>query len=139
MRYGPEDFEAARDGLGGVRGGHHRLHGEGPGRPLSSPEVSNHPRRGRHREGGLSAPLQGVGAGPTPSTLPGSRHSELVRHAVALWAWVREGFLSENEVVEVLGAAALESGLPEREVAGVFSWVRGTHPMRQRAPWKEDG
>jgi hypothetical protein len=52
---------------------------------------------------------------------------------------VREGLLSENEVVEALGAAALDSGLPEREVAAVFSWVRGTHPMRMRAPWKEDG
>jgi hypothetical protein len=86
----------------------------------------------------LSAPSQSVGAGPTPSTLPGSRHFELVRHAVALWAWVREGLLSENEVVEALGAAALDSGLPEREVAAVFSWVRGTHPVRTRAPWKED-
>jgi hypothetical protein len=56
---------------------------------------------------------------------------------VALWAWVREGLLSENEVVEALGAAALDSGLPERGVAAVFSWVRGTHPMRMRAPWKE--
>jgi hypothetical protein len=73
------------------------------------------------------------------STLPGSRHSELVRHAVALWAWVREGLLSESEVVEALGAAALDSGLPEREVAAVFSWVRGTHPVRTRAPWKEEG
>jgi hypothetical protein len=52
---------------------------------------------------------------------------------------VREGLLSENELVETLGAAALDSGLPEREVAAVFSWVRGTHPMRMRAPWKEDG
>jgi hypothetical protein len=58
---------------------------------------------------------------------------------VALWAWVREGLLSENELVEVLGAAALGSGLPEREVAAVFSWVRGTHPVRTRAPWKERG
>ncbi len=73
------------------------------------------------------------------STLPGSRHSELVRHAVALWAWVREGLLSEREVVEALGPAALDSGLPEREVAAVFSWVRGTHPVRTRAPWKEEG
>jgi len=73
------------------------------------------------------------------STLPGSRHSELVRHAVALWAWVREGLLSESEVVEALGTAALDSGLPQREVAAVFSWVRGTHPVRTRAPWKEDG
>ncbi len=73
------------------------------------------------------------------STLPGSRHSELVRHAVALWAWVREGLLSEGEVAEALGAAALDSGLPEREVAAVFSWVRGTHPVRTRAPWKEEG
>jgi hypothetical protein len=73
------------------------------------------------------------------STLPGSRHSELVRHAVALWAWVRDGLLSENELVETLGAAALDSGLPEREVAAVFSWVRGMRPVRTRAPWKEEG
>jgi hypothetical protein len=52
---------------------------------------------------------------------------------------VREGLLSENELVETLGAAALDSGLPEREVAAVFSWVRGTHPVRTRAPWKERG
>jgi hypothetical protein len=45
--------------------------------------------------------------------------------------------LSENKLVEALGAA-LDSGLPEREVAAVFSWVRGTHPVRTRAPWKED-
>jgi hypothetical protein len=72
------------------------------------------------------------------STLPGSRHSELVRHAVALWAWVREGLLSEAEVTEVLGSAALASGLPEAEVRGIFSWVRGTYPVRTRVPWKED-
>jgi hypothetical protein len=76
----------------------------------------------------LSAPSQSVGAGPTPSTLPGSRHFELVRHAVALWAWVREGLLSENEVVEALGAAALDSGLPEREVAAVFLVGAGDPP-----------
>jgi len=58
---------------------------------------------------------------------------------VALWAWVREGLLSENELVEALSAAALDSGLPEREVAAVFWWVRGTHPVRTRAPWKEEG
>jgi hypothetical protein len=52
---------------------------------------------------------------------------------------VREGLLSENELVEALGAAALGSGLPEREVAAVFSWVRGIHPVRTRAPWKEEG
>jgi len=52
---------------------------------------------------------------------------------------VREGLLSENEVVETLGAAALDSGLPEREVAAVFSWVRGMRPVRTRAPWKEEG
>jgi hypothetical protein len=51
-----------------------------------------------------------------------------VRHAVAFWAWVRDGLLSENELVETLGAAALDSGLPEREVAAVFSWVRGMRP-----------
>jgi hypothetical protein len=58
---------------------------------------------------------------------------------VALWAWVREGLLSESEVVEALGAAALGSGLPEREAAAVFSWVWGTCPVRTRAPWKERG
>jgi hypothetical protein len=58
---------------------------------------------------------------------------------VALRAWVREGLLSEKELVEALGAAALGSGLPEREVAAVFSWVQGTRPVRTRAPWKEDG
>jgi hypothetical protein len=52
---------------------------------------------------------------------------------------VREGLLSESEVVEALGAAALGSGLPEREAAAVFSWVWGTCPVRTRAPWKERG
>jgi len=30
-------------------------------------------------------------------------------------------------------------GAARTGVAAVFSWVRGTHPMRMRAPWKEEG
>jgi len=107
------------------------------------------PRTAPRRAGAASAP-RGAGRGRAYAlaelrgrseamrrTPEGSRHTELVRHAVALWAWVRMGLLEAWEVEESLGSAALEAGLPEREVSGVFSWVRQTSPTRSRIPWEE--
>lgn len=66
-------------------------------------------------------------------TPPGARHTELVRHAVALWAWVREGVLREEEL-GVLWQAALASGLPPEEVDGVVRWLPQTAPVRSKPP-----
>ena len=63
-------------------------------------------------------------------TPEGRRHTELVRHAVALWRYVQEGSLSPHEVEASLGGAALRSGLEEREVAGVLQWVARIHLRR---------
>ncbi len=64
------------------------------------------------------------------STPQGRRHDELVRHAVALWGWVRKGVLKESEVFSSLFQAALQSGLGEKEIEGVLRWVRNTSPDR---------
>lgn len=71
------------------------------------------------------------------ATPEGSRHGELVRHAVALWGWVRAGVLLPWEVREALRDAALRSGLPDREVDGVLQWVERTSPVREW--WGGDG
>jgi len=86
--------------------------------------------RGRSRERAYAlAELRGrcEAMALTPS---GQRHNELVRHAVALWAWVRAGSLSEAEVRENLGRAARASGLPEEEIDKLWRWVRQTTPTR---------
>lgn len=64
-------------------------------------------------------------------TPEGQRHLELVRHAVALWAWVRQGALTREEMEAALFEAALRSGLEEREISGVLRWVQGTSPVRE--------
>uniref|UniRef100_A0A7C5RF72 Bifunctional DNA primase/polymerase n=1 Tax=Thermus caliditerrae TaxID=1330700 RepID=A0A7C5RF72_9DEIN len=67
-------------------------------------------------------------------TPEGQRHLELVRHAVALWAWVRQGALKREEIESALFEAALRSGLEEREIAGVLRWVQGISPVRTLKP-----
>ncbi len=68
------------------------------------------------------------------ATPEGRRHMELVRHAVALWAWVLRGALSEVEVEEALRRGARRSGLEDPEIEGVLVWVRRTRPVRM---WME--
>jgi len=72
------------------------------------------------------------------STPPGMRHNELVRHAVALRAWVSSGVLGQEEVETALAEAALRSGLGEKEVLGVLSWARRLSPSLLKRLGGED-
>lgn len=67
------------------------------------------------------------------TTPAGQRHSELVRHATALWGWVNAGILTEQHLKE-LAAAARTSGLEEKEILGVLQWLRNVHFVRSLKP-----
>ena len=64
------------------------------------------------------------------ATPEGQRHNELVRHAVALRAWINQGVLEEGEVWEELTYAARLAGLPEAEIKKVLEWSRSVSSSR---------
>jgi hypothetical protein len=76
-------------------------------------EVGSSPRR-------LRALLEAYAAA-VASAPEGTRHNTLIRYAVAAGGLIPHG-LSPEEAEEVLVAAALEAGLPEREARDAVRW-----------------
>jgi hypothetical protein len=108
--------------------------------PPSPREVvvgSSSPRR-------LRAPLESYAAAVAGAP-EGTRHNTLIRYAVAAGGLIPHG-LSPEEAEEVLVAAAMKAGLPEREARDAARWglrvgearpliLEAPHPLPPRVRW----